>query len=644
MCLYDLLIIFVIGLVQREFTGSSVLIDLEQSKRNAGDRNFIRRAILRASDRLRKKHRDRTRSTPTTRKFQTSKSMNDSMSDETKFRSLDRKKSPDLGIHLDDESKQKTIAFLRSASQSSPVKKGNFSKQISIDDAPPVPMKKSPTASSSSQPVTLEQKPEFSRANERSLLKPRSLTISDIPVPKDLVSTSKEHTTKSEEKLASSSTEVKMKENSETQTNDEIAKKFKLTISPTDKSEIVKNNPRRSTESVTNNNYKQPANPAHYAIAKSKRKIDKKTPTPPPRSPVSLGLAPQSTVFDFPPTNEAGDIMDGKEQESQKSNQSIKNDTNIKRRTFHSSGSDDAFASFDASPSVFDYSNMDSPGEPAYGNISHHMRKDSSDDNSSQIVAAHNARRLGNNPKNRDMLSLEQWSLATGEGQQITSLHNSRDQEQDGLDYINIKTNALKSEDSPHGSYVNVSTSESGKPEIGGSLRKVRKNIPAPLKIKPPTKSYKNDFEMYDDDDSSIYHAVGPLDSDAGSRGSASSIISRRPGGSYENISVKIGGGSANVNHKSDYLNLMSPLTTKSKNPITSKSLNYAVLPDQHLYSKSVSTSPVHGSARSPIEKPNKSDYTLIDEIGTDALNRTKNSREKQLFSTGNKTPTKTSK
>ena len=117
-----------------------------------------------------------------------------------------------------------------------------------------------------------------------------------------------------------------------------------------------------------------------------------------------------------------------------------------------------------------------------------------------------------------------------------------------------------------------------------------------------------------------------------------------RDRGSYENISVKIGGGSANVNHKSDYLNLMSPSTTKGKNMITSKSMNYAVLPDQHVYSKSVSTSPVRGTARSPIEKPNKSDYTLIDEIGTDALNRTKNSREKQLFSTGNKTPTKTLK
>ena len=570
--------------------------------------------------------------------------MNDSMSDEKRFRSLDRKKSPDIGVHLNNVSKEKTIILLRSVSPPiSPVK--NFGKQISIDDAPPVPKKKSPTASSSSQPVTLERKSEPSHSIERTLLKPRSMTISGIPIPKDLGSISKEQTTKSEEKLASGGSAVMMKENSGTQTPDEITKKLKLTMSPTDKSEIIKLHPRRSTDSVTNNNHKQPANPAHYALAKTKRKIDKKTPTPPPRSPVSLGLAPQSTVFDFPPTDQVEDTMDGKEQESQKLNQPFKNDINIKRRTFHSSGSDDAFASFDASPSVFDYSNVDSPGEPAYGNISLHMRKDSSDDNSSQIVAAHNARRLGNSSKQQsDPLSVEQWSLATGEGQQITSLNNFRDQDQDRLDYINVKTNVLKNEDSPHGSYVNVSTSESGKPEIGGSLRKGRKNIPAPLILKTPTKSYKNDFEIYDDDDSSIYHAVGPLDSDAGSRGSASSIIGRRAGGSYENISIKIGRGSSNVNHKSDYLNLMSPLTTKSKNMITSKSMNYAVLPDHHLFSKSVSTSPVRGSARSPIEKPNKSDYTLIDEIGTDALNRTKNSREKQLFSTGNKTPTKTLK
>ena len=624
-------------MVQRDFTGSSILIDLEQSKRNAGDRNFLRRAILRASDRLRKKHRDRTRSAPTARKhFRPSKSMNDSMSDETRFCSLDRKKSPDIGVSLNDESREKTIRLLRSVSSpNSPVKKGNFSKQISIDDAPPVPKKKSPTASSSSQPIMLEQK-DFSRGNERNLLKPRSMTIGDIPVPKDIEASSKDQTTKSEEKLPSEGVNVKMKQKAEPQTPDEATKKIKLTMSPTDKSEIIKQNPRRSTDNITNNNYKQPANPAHYALAKTKRKIDKKTPTPPPRSPVSLGLAPQTTVFDFPPTDQVEDSIDGEEQELPKPTQP---DASIKRRTFHSSGSDDAFASCNASPSVFDYSNLDSPGEPAYGNISHHMRKDSSDDNSSQIVAAHNARRLGNSSKNpSDPLSLEQWSLATGEGQQITSLNNLQDQDQDRLDYINVKSN-IKNEDSPHGSYVNVSTSESGQPEIGGRPKKGRKNIPAPLKLKPAAKSYKNDFEKYDDDDSSIYQIVGLLDSDAGSRGSASSI-SRRAGGSYENLAGKPG-ATSNVNHKSDYLNLMSPLSTKSKSIITSKSMNYAVLPDAHLFSKSVSTSPIRGTARSPIEKSNTSDYTLIDEIGTDALNRAKNSREKQLFSTGNKTPTK---
>lgn len=627
-------------MVARDFTGSSVLIDLEQAKRDAGDRNFIRRAILRASDRLRKRHRDRTRSAPTTRKnFRPSKSMNDSMSDEAKFCSLDRRKSPDIGVQLNEDSKEKAMSILRSVStpSTSPNSSAMFSKQISIDDAPPVPKKKSPTSSSSSQPVTLtDSRPETSMKNERTLLKPRSKTFSEIPVLHNVASTSKkDQTTKSEEKLSCDLPEQKF----EASAINEKTRKLQMTMSPTDKSEIVKLQPRRSTDSVTNNNYKQPqpTNPAYYALSKTKRKCDKKTPTPPPRSPVSLGLPAQTTIFDFPPTN---DMPDGRDEnlKERKISQISESEKDVKRRTFHSEDlSDDAFASSEPSPLHFDYSNVDYPSEPAYGNIIQ-MRKDSSDDNSHSSLMVYHPRRYRHSSKHlSDPLSLEAWSIATGDGKQVASLQNFKQLDQ--LDYINVKTpSGVRNEDSHHGSYVNVSTSESGKPEIGGNLKKGRKHKPAPLNInRPSLKSYKNEFEKYDDDDSSVYHAIIAPDNDSSS--SASSIISRRAGGSYENMSLKIG-ATSHLNHKSDYLNLMSPLSTKTKR--NKPSMNYAVLPAS-------STSPIRGSARSPVEKYNTSDYTRIDEAGTIALNRAKTEHNRQnkqadKQQSGNKTPTKTLK
>ncbi|XP_066932622.1 probable serine/threonine-protein kinase dyrk2 [Clytia hemisphaerica] len=624
-------------LTQRDFTGSSVLIDLEQAKRGGADGNFIRRAILRASDRLRRKHRDRTRSTPMTRKnFRSPRAATNSMSDEAKYCSLDRRKSPDLGIQINNESRDKTINLIRSTSSpsGSPIKKA-FSKQISVDESAPIlqPKKKSPSSSSSSQPVHIEGKVDSRNTNERTLLKPRSMTIGDIPVPKELASTSKDQTTKSEEKIPLG-LEPRMKDKPDILTAEE-AKKFRMTMSPTDKSEMSsKNNPRRSTDSVTNNNYnRQPTNPAHYVIAK--KKGNKKTPTPPPRSPASLGLTPQ-TMFDFPPTEPNNDITDGKDKVNKTQ------DSSTKRRTYHSEGSDDAFASSEPSPLHFDYSNIDYSDEPAYGNISQ-IRKDSSDDSSSsQIVNAHNARRWnGASKHSSDPLCYDEWKKATGEGQ-AQSLQNF--DALDNLDYINVKNNTIQKQDSHHGSYVNVSTSESGKPEIGGDLRNRRKHKPAPLNLgNKQTKTYKNEFEKYDDDDSNIYHPFGGLDSADGSS-SASSIISRRPGGSYENMAGK--SSTPSSNHNSDYLNLMSPANaTKSGGSINSSkpSMDYAVLTGKMTsYSKSVSTSPIRGSARSPIEKPNKSDYTLIDGKATDALNRARDTRDKQL--TGNKTPTKTLK
>jgi len=99
-------------------------------------------------------------------------------------------------------------------------------------------------------------------------------------------------------------------------------------------------------------------------------------------------------------------------------------------------------------------------------------------------------------------------------------------------------------------------------------------------------------------------------------------------------------GATSHLNHKSDYLNLMSPLSTKTKR--NKPSMNYAVLPAS-------STSPIRGSARSPVEKYNTSDYTRIDEAGTIALNRAKTEHNRQnkqadKQQSGNKTPTKTLK
>lgn len=616
------------ALSQRDFTGSSVLIDIEQSKRNAGDRNFVRRVLLRASDRLRKKHRERSRSTPTARKFlRESKSINDSISDEGKFRSLDRRKSPNIGVQVNDDIKEKTINILRTASSPRATSFAGFNRTISIDEpAPPVPKKKSPNSSSSSQQQLLEQKQETSTnksGTERSLLRSKTLTNSDLAK-----NNMNEEKAQSEEKLSSKGSANNLKPNVNNGDDNDVGNvKWKMSMTPTDKSEIVKLQPRRSTDGVVNNNYKQPANPAQYAINKTKRCKDKKTPTPPPRSPVSLGLATQTTVFDFPPTEKTlNDCEDGKEE------------VEAKQRTMHSD-SDDAFASTEPSPSHFDYSNIDYSAEPAYRNISQ-IRRDSSSSRESTHLSAVNQRPYRRSSKHlSDPLSLEAWSLATGDGKQVSSLQHLQHFNSDQLDYINLTSKmkaTVKSDDSPNGSYVNVSTSESGKPEIGGQRKKAKK-IPEPLKItRQPLRSYKNEFEKYDDEDSRIYHAVGVFD-----EGTSNSIITRKAGGSYENMSLKVGNNTSNVNHTSDYLNLMSPSTTT---PIgRSKHMNYAILPDFN--SKSVSTSPVRISTRSPIEKPNKSDYTLIDEVGTSALANARSkheyNRQTKSQSSGNRTPTK---
>ena len=74
-------------------------------------------------------------------------------------------------------------------------------------------------------------------------------------------------------------------------------------------------------------------------------------------------------------------------------------------------------------------------------------------------------------------------------------------------------------------SYVNVSSDQNSE------MRE--KNKPKPLRLK----SYRNEFEKYDDEDSSIYHAVGAIDND--STHSADFIAySNQSDGSYENVNA----------------------------------------------------------------------------------------------------------
>ena len=625
------LFLFVV-LVNKDIYGSGVLDELDQAKRNVGDQNFFQRAILRASNRMRKK-KNRERSENKKRNNSNCEGSS-SLSEETKFRSIDRRKNPDLSVNINSDqvsslnvSSLKALQIVRSQS----LHNDRSNKPASPGEIPPpLPNKHA----SNMLAVSQNNMNKSDTQVEKIPKKPRSMTANDLSVIDDdpLVKASSYTEMNSRKLISNKRTDSCF--NCKVDTNHIIDAAV-----VTDKAELNARQPRMSVDSLIGNHYKHPAK---HAIDRTKNKRlsykskndSQKTPTPPPRSPVSLGLEP--SVFEFPSTENLPNQVDGTTGVDNKSIDSgefslhsedsagllQEIDCEVKRRTVHSEDlSDDAFVTISSEPSPIPTNNIAFSkyrhNEPVYGNIQS-MRIGSDSSNlitvNSEVVRRRNARR-GSGKHLSDPLLIDAWSAATGEGQPASSL---QDFAFNPTDYVNVKG---AHSDDDNGSYVNVSSDD----PMG--LRK--KSKPTPLRLR----SYRNEFEKYDDDDSSIYHAVGAMDSDASH--SSDCIRINQSDGSYENVNAT---RSSQSKH-SDYLNLMSP--AKSKNSKQPSGLNYIMVGGRGNY-LTKSTSPVRHQPKSPIETYNKSDYTRIDENATGALNRSmlEHRRDKLV----NKTPMKTSK
>jgi len=578
-------------LQHNDFHGSAMLDELNQAKRHAGDQNFFTRAFLRASNRMKKRKKERynvflkKKGTPTD-------------SEESRFQSLDRRKSPDLSVNLDATSFLKTIQMVDNHHNRS--KSTSACSNHSTDVPPILPTKKHNSKNS------LASNQSASEIDGERKLRSMTADISYMNHQSPSSIQEKDRNFKSAEDIPHRDKKLQTSENT---VKEDVELKQKLTVPDvTDKSDIPSSRQqKRSIDSALTTNYsnKPPLsvieNPAKYAIEKTRRGSNKsksvsyKTPTPPPRSPVSLGFQPtdgciiETSKFQFPSVEKICDNED-EEISSKRMNESNSDDL-----------SDDAFIV--STNGVVTSPDSLNNNAPIYNNVTVHACDDNNSNNKYLNTDSYAIRRAANRRKTQtkhlsDPLSCENWAEATGDGKVLLSMPQIPP-----TDYINLK--GAPQSDDDNDSYVNVT----------GQLNVKQKKKPVPLRLM----SYRNEFEKYDDEDSSIYHAVGALDKDGNSHSSDSIIYRNQSNGSYENMNAT---GPTNSHTRSEYLNLMSPPKTKQK-------LNYVMVgkmdtsPGMYGTSKSTSASPVRrNQQRSPSETYNKSDYTRIDESATGALSR----------------------
>lgn len=570
-----------------------MLEQIDQAKRNAGDQNFFQRAILRASNRMkRKKKANKDRNEP----LRSPGSI--SITEEAKYRSLDRSTSPNLSVNLDDETFLSKFQINRS--QTNPSRLYSHKN----DEPPDLPKKQSSKASLTS--VGTQQNAKTSSGDPNQ--KPRSMTTRDIANAKK-ESKQTEKDAHNQPKVFMSAEALALDKDSEhsssssSKDNDSgiVNRKQSETALFTDKTDINVRLQKRSVDSMIVNSYKSPA---RYAIDKtrrgSKKQLTQKTPTPPPRSPVSLGLQPddiEATKFQFPSVEKLNDSTDGTEETANGSSGLLAEiDSQIETDAL-----DDPFASSNDdihySSEVVDNNNTSC--DHVYGNIGIAKVVNENTLSVQDIHRREHSRRPGSAKHLSDPLSCEHWTAATGDGKVVSSLQHLSDKPSD---YINVMGPGNVNSDDDNDSYVNVTS--------GDAAVKPKKNKPAPIRLT----SYRNEFDKYDDEDNQIYHAVGAVDAVS----SADSLVHRhQSSGSYENVNAP----TTLTNTKSDYLNLMSPPKTKPQ-------LNYVMVsklegssPGSHS-SKSNSASPVRKEQWPAIETYDQTNYTRIDQTATNALTK----------------------
>lgn len=556
--------------------GSAMLDELGQAKRNAGDQNFFRRAILRASERMRKKKRRNTAGPPVKR----SAVCTNSMQQQENFQSLDRKKNPQISVDLDNDSLRETMQIL---TKESPGKSSGKLNSNDDEAAPDLPRKRSIQHSDNpSESVLLEAASDDAFVDTA----PADSVGAEKNCPLTPVDLNDKNKTISESEKDFDETDGK-----------EILQGINLTSVETDKSDLSLRNSRRSVDSFLS--YK---NPAKYAIAKTKgtnpKTKNEKTPTPPPRSPVSLGLNP--CVFQFPPAEELENATDSVDQEdaTEREPNSFNNnvDKEVKANNFHDTPASKMINNSPASWTSYD-SDVSLKND-AYQNLPNFKSDSYSSEYSIDLASRRNQK--------SDPLDCEIWTSATGDGKIAVP---SPVDHHPNMDYVNI-------EGDEDNSYVNVS-SQCNIISLSDHLHPKR-NKPKPPRLKSPKNEFKNelknDFAKYDDDDQSIYHAVGALDE-----------------GSYENVN---GVRSANRS-TSDYLNV-----NKRLSPVNNSKLNYIELGLPDNLHKTNCTSPMQMTPTGY----NGSDYTRIDVDATGAINRSMVEHRQQRDNPPLRTPTRFSR
>lgn len=589
-------------MTHNDFHGSAMLDELDQARRNVGDKSFIRRVMLRASDRMRKKKRIRAQSDAYRKKSSGFLACN-SDHDSSIFSSIDRRPFNRVDVSTDNSN---ALGMIRTTSAQIP---GAYPRSR---PKPLAPIEQNKTNQTQGEHEA-EEASKVESKKEKIMTKPRSMTTNDIHSYDNTLEVEKPKTSRSAEMIAekknnisqpvlkklSSSTDMLVSKPAAVVSN------INMSIPASDKSEISDRHVRTSADSYTSATY----NPAMRVLTKGKKggnpknKFDvQKTPTPPPRSPVSLGL--QASVFEYPSTD---DLTGEKFDDSSSLLNEIDREFE-KRITLHSVESDDAFftASAESSPSVYN-NNFQSKqsDEPIYRNVE--VTRNNSDSNTLNITNPGVTRRTNNyrrgSTKHLSDPLIDKWTEATGDDRTGSSL---RSIPFTPTDYVNVKgPQNIHSDDDD--SYVNV-TSE---------LSKRKKHIPTPLRIK----NKNNDFAQYDDQDS-IYHAVPGLDGD-----SAHSSAN----GSYENVNA----GRLNTRMSTEYWNILSPSTSGR---IKDSRLNYVLVGKQDTFMHPIS--PKRHTPKSPIETFDKTNYTTIDANAMVALKKTMDSHAQQREkNAGLKTP-----
>ena len=539
-----------------------MLDELDQARRNVGDQNFFRRAILRASERMRKKKR------PTANPPAKKSACNNSTQQQQQQR------NPEITVDIDTDGPPKTTQVI---SQRSSIDSIDGPEETLAECPPDLPRKRS-----------IQHNDPHNVLND--IVPEAGSSYDDNAQP--LVNSGSADTTAVEDATPSTPPGINNDDSIvfdsgdnfvETDCQEEMLQGLNLTAVETDKSDLSARNTRRSVDSFLS--YKHSA---RYAIAKTKGSNPKikneKTPTPPPRSPVSLGLTPgiAPSVFQFPPAEEMENSLDPIDDDAFESasdfpstESSILNN-NVKGAQDDSQLHDILLSGTkvtnDSTTSWTSYDSDLTVKNEAYENLPNLKNDFCGTDYASDVATGRN-----NQHQNyeSDPLCFESWAKATGDGK-IASCPT--DTPQTYPDYVNIKS-PQSDEDN---SYVNV-------PQCNVNLidLKTKINKPKPPRLKSP----RNEFEKYDDDDSRIYHAVGALKD-----------------GSYENVN-----GVRSSNRNGNYLNV-----NKHLSPVNSK-LNYIELglPDSSHNKTTNCTSPLQITP-----SYNKCDYTWIDVDATGAINR----------------------